>query len=113
MPTRVLLFVVLLGVLLCTENHDAMAQQAGQPQRKTTTNWELRPSLKYDARCLLNVLGGDPYYLEYYKGEDKHFHPLFTAEEQAAFVELKHVIKDEHGGIISANLALYFSVETR
>lgn len=75
-----------------------------------STDWELKPSLKYDALCLLNVLSGDPYYLHYYQAEYDHFHPLFTPKENAALVQLKHVIKDEGGGIVSAKLALYYSV---
>jgi hypothetical protein len=75
-----------------------------------TTDWELKPSLKYDTLCLLNVLSGDRYYLHYYQAEYDHFHPLFTPEENAAFVELKRVIKDEGSGIVSAKLALYYSV---
>jgi hypothetical protein len=73
------------------------------------THWELEPSLKYDTLCLLNALSGDPYYLQYYQAEYNHFHPLFTSEEQAAFVQLKRVIKDEGHEIISAKLALYYS----
>jgi hypothetical protein len=73
------------------------------------TDWQLKPSLKYDALCLLNALSGDPYYLHYYQTEYDHFHPLFTPQEQTAFVALKQVIKDEGHGIISAKLALYFS----
>src|SRR5215467_10123962 len=72
----------------------------------TSTHWELKPSFKYDALCLLNVLSGDPYYMEYYQAEYDHFHPLFTPEENAALLQLKHVIKDEGGGIVSAKLAL-------
>ena len=75
----------------------------------TQTAWDLRPSLKYDAICLLNVLSGDPYYLQYYRAEYDHFAPLFTPGEQAAFRRLKQVIKDEGGGIVSADLALYLS----
>src|SRR5580658_3462521 len=75
----------------------------------TRTDWELKPSLKYDALCLLNVLSGDPYYLHYYQAEYDHFHPLFTPDEQTAFVQLKHVIKDEGHGIVSAKLTLYYS----
>ena len=75
----------------------------------TSTDWQLKPSFKYDTLCLLNVLSGDPYYLHYYQAEYDHFHPLFTPEEQAAFAQLKHVIKDEGHGIISAKLALYYS----
>src|ERR1022692_4876932 len=74
------------------------------------TDWQLKASLKYDTLCLLNALSGDPYYLDYYRAEYDHFHSLFTPEEQAAFAQLKHVIKDEGHGIISAKLALYFSV---
>jgi hypothetical protein len=77
---------------------------------RTPTEWRLKPSLKYDTLCLLNTLSGDPYYLEYYQAEYNHFHPLFTPEEQAAFVQLKHIIKDEGHGIVSAKLALYYSV---
>lgn len=75
----------------------------------TSTDWQLKPSLKYDTLCLLNALSGDPYYLDYYQAEYNHFHPIFTPEEQAAFAQLKHVIKDEGRGIISAKLALYYS----
>ena len=75
----------------------------------TTTGWELQPSQKYDVLCLLNALSGDAFYLRYYQTEYDHFHPLFTPEEQAAFVQLKRVIKDEGQSIISAKLALYFS----
>ena len=74
------------------------------------TDWQLKPSLKYDALCLLNALSGDPFYLDYYQAEYDHFHPLFTPAEQNAFAELKHVIKDQGHGIISAKLALYYSV---
>jgi hypothetical protein len=77
--------------------------------RGASTNWELEPSFKYDALCLLNILSGDPYYLNDYQSEYDHLHPLFTPEENAAFVRLKQIIKDEGGGIISARLALYFS----
>jgi hypothetical protein len=76
---------------------------------RPTTNWQLAPSLKYDTLCLLNALSGDPYYLHYYQAEYDHFHPLFTPEEQAAFTQLKHTIKDEGHEIISAKLALYYS----
>ncbi len=83
---------------------------AGPSEPHTSTNWRLMPSLKYDALCLLNSMSGDPYYLRYYQAEYDHFHPLFTPEEQAAFQTLKHIIKDEGGGIVSASLALYYSV---
>jgi hypothetical protein len=43
-----------------------------------TTDWQLKPSLKYDALCLLNALSGDPYYLKYYQAEYDHFQGLFS-----------------------------------
>ena len=76
----------------------------------TSTDWQLKSSLKYDTLCLLNALSGDPYYLHYYQAEYDHFHPLFTPAEQAAFAQLKRVIKDEGHGIVSARLTLYYSV---
>lgn len=101
------LLVLALMNFLCPP---ARSQSAPQPPQNLITHWELKPSLKYDSICLLNVLSGDPYYLEYYKPEYEHFHPLFTPQEQAAFADLKRILKDEAGGIISANLALYYSV---
>ena len=100
--------------LLCVALMLAGAAQPRQLAAQTaplhaTTEWQLQPSLKYDALCLLNALGGDSFYLHYYQAEYDHFHPLFTPEEQAAFVQLKHVIKDEGRSIISARLALYYS----
>ena len=84
--------------------------RAGPATPDTITEWQLKPSLKFDALCLLNTLSGDPYYLHYYQAEYDHFHPLFTPEEQVAFQTLKRIIKDEGGGIVSATLALYYSV---
>ena len=75
----------------------------------TTTQWELQPSLTFDAICALNMLSGDPYYLEYYKADYDRLVKQFRPEELAAFVNLKRRIKDQNGGIISASLALYFS----
>ena len=105
--TRFVLFVSSCLLLLILSPQRLLAAQ--HAERHTTTNWVLRPSLKYDALCLLNALSGDPYYLQFYQAEYDHFRPLFTAEEQAAFQKLKQVIKDEGQGIISARLSLYFS----
>jgi hypothetical protein len=75
----------------------------------TTTQWDLQPSLKYDAICALDMLSGDPYYLDYYQADYDRFSRQFTPAELTAFVNLKHRIKDQSGGIISASLSLYFS----
>lgn len=82
---------------------------AQSPAFHTTTDWDLKPSFKFDALCALNVLSGDPYYLEYYKTDYDRLSPQLRPEERTAFVNLKHRIKDENGGIISAQLSLYFS----
>jgi hypothetical protein len=95
--------------LLCSSVAPPLLLRSETTELHTRTNWQLKPSLKYDALCLLNALSGDPYYLNYYQREYDHFHSLFTPEEQVAFVQLKHVIKDEGGGIVSAQLALYYS----
>src|SRR5262245_64102662 len=86
----------------------AASAQSG-PEFHTQTNWSLEPSFKFDTLCLLNALSGDPYYLEYYQAEYDRFKPKFTADELKEFAELKRILKDESGGIISATLALYFS----
>jgi hypothetical protein len=75
----------------------------------TTTDWDVRPSFKYDAICVLNVLSGDPYYIEYYKADYDRLAKQLRPEELTAFANLKRRIKDQNGGIISASLALYFS----
>src|SRR5215467_15217614 len=75
----------------------------------TTTEWDVRPSLKYDTICALNVLSGDPYYLHYYQAEYDRLSKQLRPYELSAFANLKRRIKDERGGIISAQLALYFS----
>ena len=75
----------------------------------TTTDWEVHPSLKFDTLCALNVLSGDPYYLEYYRADYDRLSKQLKPEELTAFANLKRRIKDQNGGIISAQLALYFS----
>jgi hypothetical protein len=97
-------------LMLYTKIADPPLLHAESALLHTSTDWQLKPSLKYDALCLLNALSGDPYYLQYYQAEYDHFRPLFAPDEQAAFAQLKHVIKDEGHGIVSAKLALYYSV---
>jgi len=75
----------------------------------TTTDWELRPSFMFDTLCALNFLGGDRYYLQFYQNDYDRLSPQLRPNERAAFVSLKRRIKDQNGGIISAQLALYFS----
>lgn len=74
-----------------------------------STQWRIEPSFKYDALCFLNTLTGDPFYLWHYSRAYAEFAPKLTPEAKAAIAHLKKVIKDEGGGIISANLCLFFS----
>jgi hypothetical protein len=99
---RVLVVLLWMGSMARTSSAQAASLHAN-------TDWQLKPSMKYDALCLLNVLSGDPYYLHFYQAEYDHFHPLFTPEEQQAFVQLKQILKDRNGGIVSAMLSLYYS----
>lgn len=77
--------------------------------RHTSTDWLVEPSFKYDVLCFLNILTGDPFYTQYYKGVYSHFEPLLTPAVKSALATIKKVIKDDNGGIISAQLALYYS----
>jgi hypothetical protein len=83
--------------------------QDGRAEFHTTTDWDLRPSFVFDTLCALNFLSGDKYYLEFYQPDYDRLFPQLRPEERAAFVSLKRRIKDQNGGIISAQLALYFS----
>jgi hypothetical protein len=74
-----------------------------------STDWDVRPSLKFDTLCALNVLSGDPYYLEYYRADYDRLSKQLRPEELTALANLKRRIKDQNGGILSAQLSLYFS----
>ena len=97
---RTICLVVLLGVVV--PNLAAQAHYA-------TTDWDVRPSLKFDAICVLNLLSADPFYQDYYKADYERLSRQLRPEELAAFASLKRRIKDQDGGIISAQLSLYFS----
>jgi hypothetical protein len=105
------IYYLLFSLILCSAQiaHPSFLPAQTVPVH-SSTDWQLKPSFKYDTLCLLNALSGDPYYLHYYQAEYDHFHSLFTPQEQAAFARLKHVIKDEGNGIVSAKLSLYYSV---
>jgi hypothetical protein len=95
------MFACLPSPLLAQEPHAAF---------HATTDWDLQPSFMFDTLCALNFLSGDPYYLKFYQADYDRLFPRLRPEERAAFVSLKHRMKDQNGGIISAQLALYFSV---
>ena len=72
---RRMFFLLCLLVALAQITEPPLVRAASVPMG---TDWQLKPSLKYDALCILNVLGGDPFYLHYYQAEYDHFHPLFA-----------------------------------
>lgn len=76
----------------------------------TEGDLRLRASVRYDALCFMGVLTGDPFYVEYYPKEYRRFATMMTPAERAAFVQLKAIIKDKHGGLVGPELALFFSV---
>ncbi len=102
------IFIAVLLALIIPMPSQLYAADAVSPFH-TTTRWDLHPSLKFDAICALNMLSGDPYYLEYYQADYYRLSKQFRPAELAAFANLKRRIKDQNGGIISASLALYFS----
>jgi len=102
------IFIAVLLALIIPMPSQLYAADAVSPFH-TTTQWDLQPSLKFDAICALNMLSGDPYYLEYYQADYDRLSKRLHPNELAAFVNLKRRIKDQNGGIISASLALYFS----
>jgi hypothetical protein len=75
----------------------------------THTNWQIIPSFGFDTLCLLNILTGDPFYVEFNQQAYEHFKPYITPEVAHALADLKRVIKDEGQSIISAQLCLFFS----
>ena len=101
--------VLLVGLLFLTAACTSLYAAESMQPLHSTTQWDLQPSLTFDAICALNMLSGDPYYLEYYQADYDRLVKQFRPEELAAFASLKRQIKDQNGGIISASLALYFS----
>lgn len=72
------------------------------------TKWKIKPSLKYDVCCFLNILTADDFYLTYYQEVYDEFKPKLTLEVTEALSCLKKKMKDDNG-IIIANLCLYYS----
>lgn len=73
------------------------------------TNWKIEPSFKYDMFCFLNILTGDPFYLDYYKADYDSYKPRLTPEAVKALAGLKKKLKEDNNIIISAWLCLNFS----
>jgi hypothetical protein len=103
------LISILMPVLTIVSASLPLLAQEQRAGFHDTTDWDLRPSFLFDTLCALNFLSGDKYYLQFYQSDYDRLSPQLRPEERAAFANLKRRIKDENGGIISAQLALYFS----
>ena len=62
-------------------------------QDSILTNWNIKPSFKFDVLCLLNTLTADPYYLKYYQDEYDKFKDRLTPEAVTALSELKRKLE--------------------
>lgn len=74
-----------------------------------STNWEIHPSFKYDTFCFINIMTGDQFYLDQYQSEYDKFKNDLTPEVSQSLANLKKVIKENNGNIVSAWLCLYYS----
>jgi len=88
----------------------ATADAGAEEGSVATSDWVVRPSFKHDVLSLVNVLTGDPFYLDYYAQDYARLEPGLTPETRRALANVRRVIKTEGGGIVSATLTLYFSV---
>jgi hypothetical protein len=105
---QLLIVVMLVAALPCYALPEKPAD-VRKTKIHTSTDWRIQPSFTLDTVCLLNVLTGDPFYVDYYKKEYARFEPQLTPAARTALANLKRKIKDEKKNIISAFLALYFS----
>ena len=94
--------LLLCGLILPSSLHAA-------PTAHDSTEWDLQPSLTFDALCLLNTLSADSFYLTYYQKDYDELSPKLTPAAKTALANIRHVVKDEQHGIISAGLCLYLS----
>lgn len=111
MKWSVRLAIVILSSMVTL---DSFGEDNKEPVEKktemhSTTDWQIEPSLKFDVLCFLNTATGDSFYLNYYQDEYDELEPKLTHAAKEALANLKRKIKDEHQGIISALLTLYFS----
>jgi hypothetical protein len=96
---------LLLALLLCTLGPGAWRLE----EQGSRTHWRVRTSEGFDALCALNILSGDPYYIEQYPADARMFAQPRYGGARAAARQLKARLKDENGSIISAFLTLVFS----
>jgi len=103
------IILFLSSVFILTSCNSVQIENNKEKSLKIGTVWQIKPSMKFDALCLLNTLTGDLYYVHRYQHEFAYFEPKLTRTARVALGNLKRIIKDENQGIISAFLSLYFS----
>jgi hypothetical protein len=108
-------FLVLAALVACAAPTPPPAVSPASPQSSSTaaspsrTRWSLEPHQAFDALCVVNLLSGDPFYVERYRAELAPYDALLTADERAAAGRISARIK-KAGGVPPAQLALVFSV---
>lgn len=105
------ILICVFFIMPAAQLHTVLAADAPSitPNHRST-DWEVHPSFKYDTLCFLNILTGDEFYTRFYETVYADFEPRLTPEVRKALAAVKRSIKDEGGGIVSANLSLYYSV---
>src|SRR5579871_4511540 len=73
------------------------------------TRWEVRPSMAYDALCLFNTLGGDPFYRGFYQQEFERYDGRLEPAERQAFEHIHQVLKVRQHRFVGSFLVLYLS----
>lgn len=86
-----------------------MSENVFSNNKIDSTDWEIKPSFKYDVLCFINILTADKFYLTYYQSDFDKYKDKFTPQIEEALRSLKKKVKDDKGKIISAWLCLYFS----
>ena len=102
---KYMMVLCLMGLSILTVNQ---CQAQASSDFHNSTEWDYKPSLKYDALCLINILTGDPFYVQYYEKEYEEFSKKITPEVQAVLDKLQQ-IKQSTGVVLPAALCLYYS----
>lgn len=97
------------SVLTCILLLAATITAAAADTRHNNTVWTVKPSLKFDALNFIQILSGDPFYVDYYGEAYKRFSPMLTPAEREAAATMKRHLKDERQRMIGPFLSLVFS----
>lgn len=92
----------------------AAVLQRPLPERHAGTVWSVEPAYAFDALCFLQVLSGDPYYLELFEGTGdaafaREARGRLTRSERAAVDRLHGVVQRVLGAIPCAVLSSLFA----